>query len=304
MCFILLLHTIQDDISSTLHSPHSHAHSSSPLDCQDTFFDGWGDRLPVKGHLDDEWRNTVRDKCSDDDDPVMPNVPRVPGGEPTTAYLKTATEEKSDDDDKYDGRTISPDAHVLLAEDTAAMVAVAEPRRCSGRERKTIVSVNDEAAAKSDNAEKKDGRTNEEGLVAVSGDRTFGVRVVLAKDTNDKVPGINRTKNGKLVSIIRFNSFITLIHCVCLTTYFFLQETKVCRNRESFLVGYFELKSDAIIAQAAAATKIDAYIKTIFPDIVQLTTEEKKRLSLWWQGEKKREKKTAIKKDGLPHASI
>jgi len=29
-CFILLLHTIRDDISSTLHPPHSHAHSSYP----------------------------------------------------------------------------------------------------------------------------------------------------------------------------------------------------------------------------------------------------------------------------------
>jgi hypothetical protein len=29
-CFILLLHTIRDNISSTLHPPHSHAHSSSP----------------------------------------------------------------------------------------------------------------------------------------------------------------------------------------------------------------------------------------------------------------------------------
>jgi hypothetical protein len=85
-CFILLLNTIRDDISSIpSNPPHSHTHSSSPLDCQEDDFDGWGDKLPVKGHLDDEWRNAVRNKCTDDDDPVMPNVPRVPGGEPTTA---------------------------------------------------------------------------------------------------------------------------------------------------------------------------------------------------------------------------
>jgi hypothetical protein len=94
-CFILLLHTIQDDISSTLHPPHSHTHSSSPLDCQRDDFDGWGDKLPVKGHLDDEWRNTVRDKCTNDDDPVMPNVPRVPGGEPTTACPSMSSPEEN-----------------------------------------------------------------------------------------------------------------------------------------------------------------------------------------------------------------
>jgi hypothetical protein len=56
----------------------------SCLDCQENHFNGWPeDKLPL--HLDDEWRNTVRDKCTDDDDPVMPNVPRVPCGEPTTA---------------------------------------------------------------------------------------------------------------------------------------------------------------------------------------------------------------------------
>ena len=34
----------------------------------------------------------VRDKCTDDDDPVMPNVPRVPGGEPTTACPRVGDE--------------------------------------------------------------------------------------------------------------------------------------------------------------------------------------------------------------------
>jgi hypothetical protein len=105
-CFILLLHTIRDDISSTLHPPHSHTHSSSPLDCQDTFFDGWGDKLPVKGHLDDEWRNTVRDKCTDDDDPVMPNVPRVPGGEPTTACPSMSSDADGDATDERKKREL------------------------------------------------------------------------------------------------------------------------------------------------------------------------------------------------------
>ena len=57
-----------------------------PLDCQENDFNGWPvEELPVKEHLDDEWRNTVHDKCTNDDEPVMPNVPRVPGGERTTA---------------------------------------------------------------------------------------------------------------------------------------------------------------------------------------------------------------------------
>jgi hypothetical protein len=61
-------------------------HLSYPLDCQKRYFDGWPEyKLLINGHLDDEWRSTVRDKCTDDDDPVMPNLPRVPGGEPTTA---------------------------------------------------------------------------------------------------------------------------------------------------------------------------------------------------------------------------
>jgi hypothetical protein len=70
------------------------------LDCQENFFDGWGDKLPVKGHLDDEWRNTVRDKCTNDDDPVMPNVPRVPGGEPTTACPSMSSDADGDATDE------------------------------------------------------------------------------------------------------------------------------------------------------------------------------------------------------------
>ena len=70
-----------------------------PLDCQENDFNGWPeDNLPV--HLDDEWRNTVRDKCTTDDDPVMPNVPRVPGGEPTTACPSMSSDVNGDATDE------------------------------------------------------------------------------------------------------------------------------------------------------------------------------------------------------------
>ena len=157
--------------------------------------------------------------------------------------------EGDDDDakeDDYFGVFDGDDDEVAVAEE---VVAVDKQSRRSGRERRTVVSVYDEAAAKkkSGNAGKKEGRTMtpvssvgtvmlaEEAtvspvdngvaqtLVAIIGDRSIRVEVVIgglpltqpvAEEDDSNIPGIRMTKSGKWVSSIcrHVSLFADLIH--------------------------------------------------------------------------------------------
>jgi hypothetical protein len=74
------------------------------LDFQSKYFDGWPEEnLPIK-YLNDEWRDAVRNKCTDPvygTKLVMPNFSQVPGGEPTTA-CPSANEGKLSDNVNVD----------------------------------------------------------------------------------------------------------------------------------------------------------------------------------------------------------
>ena len=65
---------------------------------------------------------------------------------------------------------------------------------------------------------------------------------------------------------------------------------------------FFVLKSDAITAQAAAANKIDAYIKSTFnvEKSATLTTEQKTTVNNWWKDKKRSEGSLITREDGLP----
>jgi hypothetical protein len=61
-----------------------------------------------------------------------------------------------------------------------------------------------------------------------------------------------------------------------------------------------DLKCDAIAAQAAALLIIDEHACKTFPDHKKYSPEEKKILTNWWRGYKKREKSLKTKSNGLP----